>query len=179
MKRYHGVKPAMVVKSNYVHQFDSLPDGGSIGTAAPGDDDNIWSARELHPFPYSPHAVARGTLQGKGTPAIGEAHEATDDSALIEPLVLTAKCLVAQLGQFKETINEFDRKIRGDCTKRISVNGILSVSCSHPITAFKSWTAWEHSLRFKYRATPRLDEIRSFHELPFSAKKPHILALGR
>ena len=84
----------------------------------PGDDHKIWSARELHPFPYSPQAVARGTLQGKGTPAIGEAHEATDDSALIEPLVLTAKCLVAQLGQFNETINEFDRKIRGDCTKR-------------------------------------------------------------
>jgi hypothetical protein len=27
-------------------------------------------------------------------------------------LVLTAKCLVGQLRQFKETINEFDRKIR-------------------------------------------------------------------
>ena len=44
----------------------------------------------------------------KATPA--KAHEVRDDSALIEPLALTAKCLVAQLRQFNETINEFDRK---------------------------------------------------------------------
>jgi hypothetical protein len=36
----------------------------------------------------------------------------TDDRALIEPLVLTAKRLVGQLRPFSETINEFDRKIR-------------------------------------------------------------------
>jgi hypothetical protein len=29
------------------------------------------------------------------------------------------------------------------------------------------------------KGAPRLDEIRSFHELPYTAKKPHILALGR
>jgi hypothetical protein len=74
MKRYHGVKPAMVAKSNYVHQFDSLPDGGSIGTAVPGDDDNIWSARELHPFPYSPQAVARLVIMGLAWQAYGLGH---------------------------------------------------------------------------------------------------------
>ena len=59
MKRYYGVKPAMVAKSNYVHQFDSLPDGGSIGTAAPGDDDNIWSARWSLRLPgsYGPYPL--------------------------------------------------------------------------------------------------------------------------
>jgi hypothetical protein len=31
---------------------------------------------------------------------------------LIEPLFLTAKCPVAQLRQFNEIINQFDRKIR-------------------------------------------------------------------
>ena len=37
---------------------------------------------------------------------ISEAHEIADDLALIEPLVLTAKCLVGQLREFNEIINE-------------------------------------------------------------------------
>jgi transposase len=36
----------------------------------------------------------------------------TDDLALIESLVLTTKCLVAQLRQFNQTIKQFDQKIR-------------------------------------------------------------------
>jgi hypothetical protein len=43
---------------------------------------------------------------------IGEAHEVTDDPALIEPMVLVNKCLVGQLRQCNQTINEFDRKSR-------------------------------------------------------------------
>jgi hypothetical protein len=34
----------------------------------------------------------------------------TDDLALIEPLVLTTKCLVGQLRQFNQVIKEFDRQ---------------------------------------------------------------------
>ena len=36
----------------------------------------------------------------------------TDDLALIEPLVLTTKCLVGQLRQFNQAIREFDHKIK-------------------------------------------------------------------
>jgi transposase len=43
---------------------------------------------------------------------IGEAHNVTDDLALIEPLVLTSKCLVGQLRQSNQAIKEFDRKIK-------------------------------------------------------------------
>ena len=43
---------------------------------------------------------------------IDEAHEVTDDLALIEPMVLMTKCLVGQLRQFNQTINEFNQKIK-------------------------------------------------------------------
>jgi len=36
----------------------------------------------------------------------------TDDFALIEPLVVTTKCLVGQLRQFNQVIKEFDHKIK-------------------------------------------------------------------
>jgi transposase len=36
----------------------------------------------------------------------------TDDFALIEPLVVTSKCLVGQLRQFNQVIKEFDHKIK-------------------------------------------------------------------
>ena len=55
--------PPPVSVSDYgiadVHQFDSLPDGGSIGTAATGDDDNIWSARWSLRLPgsYGPYPL--------------------------------------------------------------------------------------------------------------------------
>jgi hypothetical protein len=34
----------------YVYQFDCLPDGGFIGTAAPGDGDNNWWVAKLYAF---------------------------------------------------------------------------------------------------------------------------------
>jgi hypothetical protein len=34
----------------YVYQFDCLPDGGFIGTAAPGDGDNNWWVAKLYTF---------------------------------------------------------------------------------------------------------------------------------
>ncbi len=34
----------------YVYQFDSLPDGGFVGTAAPGDGDNNWWVAKLYVF---------------------------------------------------------------------------------------------------------------------------------
>jgi len=63
MKRYYGVKPAMVAKSNYVHQFDSLPDGGSIGTAAPGDDDNTLAIDRTFPDDSLPSAATSPSLE--------------------------------------------------------------------------------------------------------------------
>ena len=43
---------------------------------------------------------------------IADAHHVTDDFALIEPLVLTTKCLIGQLRQFNQVIKEFDHKIK-------------------------------------------------------------------
>jgi hypothetical protein len=43
---------------------------------------------------------------------ISEAHNVTDDFALIEPLVLTTKCLVGQLRRFNQAIKEFDHSIK-------------------------------------------------------------------
>ena len=65
----------------------------------------------LRSFFYAHNSRSQSLIE-KRLQQIAEAHEVTDDLALIEPLVLTAKCLVAQLRQFNETINEFDRKIR-------------------------------------------------------------------
>jgi hypothetical protein len=62
-------------------------------------------------FFYAHNSRSQSLIE-KRLQQIAEAHEVTDDHALIEPLILTTKCLVGQLRQFKQTINEFDRKIK-------------------------------------------------------------------
>jgi Transposase/Transposase IS116/IS110/IS902 family len=58
------------------------------------------------------HNSRSQSLIKKRLQQIAEAHEVTDDHALTEPMILTTKCLVGQLRQFKQSINEFDRKIK-------------------------------------------------------------------
>ena len=62
-------------------------------------------------FFYAHNSRSQSLIE-KRLQQIDEAHEVTDDPALIEPMILTTKCLVAQLRQFNQTINEFDRKIK-------------------------------------------------------------------
>jgi hypothetical protein len=62
-------------------------------------------------FFYAHNSRSRSLIE-KRLQQIGQAHEVTDDPALIEPMVLMTKCLVAELRQFNQTINEFDRKIK-------------------------------------------------------------------
>src|SRR5258708_9396109 len=62
-------------------------------------------------FFYAHNSRSQALIE-KRLQQIGEAHPVTDDLALIEPLVLTTKCLLAQLRRFNQAINEFDRKIR-------------------------------------------------------------------
>jgi hypothetical protein len=62
-------------------------------------------------FFYAHNSRSQSLIE-KRLQQISEAHNVTDDLALIEPLVLTAKCLVSQLRQFNQTINEFDHKIK-------------------------------------------------------------------
>jgi len=58
------------------------------------------------------HNSRSQTLIEKRLQQIADAHNVTDDFALIEPLVLTTKCLVGQLRQFNQVIKEFDHKIK-------------------------------------------------------------------
>ena len=58
------------------------------------------------------HNSRSQTLIEKRLRQIADAHNMTDDFALIEPLVLTTKCLVGQLRQFDQVIKEFDYKIK-------------------------------------------------------------------
>ncbi len=62
-------------------------------------------------FFYAHNSRSQSLIE-KRLQQIGEAHNVTDDLALIEPLVLTTKCLVGQLRQFNQAINEFDHKIK-------------------------------------------------------------------
>jgi hypothetical protein len=62
-------------------------------------------------FFYAHNSRSQSLIE-KRLQQIGQAHEVTDDPALVEPMVLMTKCLVGQLRQFKQTINEFDRKIK-------------------------------------------------------------------
>src|SRR6202043_1222872 len=62
-------------------------------------------------FFYAHNSRSQSLIE-KRLQQISEAHEVTDDLALIEPLVLTSKCLVGQLRQSNQAIKEFDRKIR-------------------------------------------------------------------
>jgi transposase len=58
------------------------------------------------------HNSRSQTLIEKRLQQIADAHNVTDDFALIEPLVVTTKCLVGQLRQFNQVIKEFDHKIK-------------------------------------------------------------------
>jgi hypothetical protein len=69
--------------------------------------DNI----SLRSFFYAHNSRSQSLIE-KRLQQIGDAHEVTDDLALIEPMILTTKCLVAQLRQFHQAMSEFDRKIK-------------------------------------------------------------------
>ena len=62
-------------------------------------------------FFYAHNSRSQSLIE-KRLQQIGDALNVTDDPALIEPLVLTTKCLVGQLRQFNQVIKEFDHKIR-------------------------------------------------------------------
>jgi transposase len=68
-------------------------------------------AQTVRSFFYAHNSRSQSLIE-KRLQQMAEAHNVTDDPALIEPLVLTTKCLVAQLRQFNHAINEFGRKIR-------------------------------------------------------------------
>jgi hypothetical protein len=68
-------------------------------------------AHTVRSFFYAHNSRSRSRIE-KRLQQIGQAHEVTDDPALIEPMILTTKCLVAQLRQFNRAINGFDRKIK-------------------------------------------------------------------
>jgi transposase len=68
-------------------------------------------AQTVRSFFYAHNSRSQSLIE-KRLQQIDQAHPVTDDLALIEPLALTAKCLVAQLRQFNHAINEFDRNIR-------------------------------------------------------------------
>jgi transposase len=68
-------------------------------------------AQTVRSFFYAHNSRSQSLIE-KRLQQIGQAHPVTDDLALIEPLALTTKCLVAQLRQFNQAVNEFDQKIR-------------------------------------------------------------------
>jgi Transposase len=68
-------------------------------------------AQTVRCFFYAHNSRSQSLIE-KRLQLIAQAHPVTDDLALIEPLVLTTKCLVAQLRQFNQTISQFDQKIR-------------------------------------------------------------------
>ena len=63
------------------------------------------------PFFYAHNSRSQSLIE-KRLQQIADAHNVTDDFALIEPLVVTTKCLVGQLRQFNQVIKEFDHKIK-------------------------------------------------------------------
>jgi hypothetical protein len=68
-------------------------------------------AQTVRSFFYAHNSRSRSLIE-KRLQQIAQAHPVTDDLALIEPLVLTTKCLVSQLRQFNHAIREFDHKIK-------------------------------------------------------------------
>ncbi len=68
-------------------------------------------AHTVRSFFYAHNSRSQSRIE-KRLQQIGQAHNVTDDLALIEPLVLTTKCLVGQLRQFNHAIKEFDHKIK-------------------------------------------------------------------
>ena len=68
-------------------------------------------AHTVRSFFYAHNSRSQSLIE-KRLQQIAQAHPVTDDLALIEPLLLTTKSLVAQLRRFNQAISEFDRKIR-------------------------------------------------------------------
>jgi hypothetical protein len=68
-------------------------------------------AQTVRSFFYAHNSRSQSLIE-KRLQQIADAHNVTDDFALIEPLVLTTKCLVGQLRQFNQVIKEFDHKIK-------------------------------------------------------------------
>jgi transposase len=68
-------------------------------------------AHTVRSFFYAHNSRSQSLIE-KRLQLIGQAHPVTDDLALIEPLVLTSKCLVTQVRQFNQAISQFDQKIR-------------------------------------------------------------------
>jgi transposase len=68
-------------------------------------------AQTVRSFFYAHNSRSQSLIE-KRLQLIAQAHPVTDDLALIEPLVLTSKCLVTQLRQFNQAISQFDQKIR-------------------------------------------------------------------
>jgi transposase len=68
-------------------------------------------AQTVRSFFYAHNSRSQSLIE-KRLQLIAQAHPVTDDLALIEPLVLTSKCLVTQLRQFNQAIGQFDQKIR-------------------------------------------------------------------
>jgi len=68
-------------------------------------------AHTVRSFFYAHNSRSQSRIE-KRLQQIGQAHNVTDDLALIEPLVLTTKCLVGQLRQFNHAIKEFDHEIK-------------------------------------------------------------------
>jgi hypothetical protein len=68
-------------------------------------------AQTVRSFFYAHNSRSQSLIE-KRLQLIAQAHPVTDDLALIEPLVLTSKCLATQLRQFNQAISQFDQKIR-------------------------------------------------------------------
>jgi hypothetical protein len=68
-------------------------------------------AQTVRSFFYAHNSRSQSLIE-KRLQLIAQAHPVTDDLALIEPLVLTSKCLVTQLRQFNQAISQFDQKVR-------------------------------------------------------------------
>ena len=68
-------------------------------------------AQTVRSFFYAHNSRSQSLIE-KRLQLIAQAHPVTDDLALVEPLVLTSKCLVTQLRQFNQAISQFDQKIR-------------------------------------------------------------------
>jgi hypothetical protein len=68
-------------------------------------------AHTVRSFFYAHNSRSQSLIE-KRLQQIAQAHPVTDDLALIEPLVLTTKCLVGQLRQLNRAIKEFDHKIK-------------------------------------------------------------------
>jgi hypothetical protein len=68
-------------------------------------------AQTVRSFFYAHNSRSQSLIE-KRLQLIAQAHPVTDDLALIEPLVLTSKCLVTQLHQFNQAISQFDQKVR-------------------------------------------------------------------